>query len=267
MTTVRQLPIALLLAAFQAAAQSPDTFEVASIKVGDPLNPGTSYRLEPGGGIKIEGASFKSLVVFAYDLREFQLKGATGWMTSERYTILAKGVIDGGPADYHSMNDEQRKQMGALIRRRMQALLAERYQLVVHRETQELPMYALTVAKNGVKMQANVSPDGSPQSMTTGRAIFKAERASSESIARALAGLTGRPVRDETGLQGFFDLKMEWTPDAGAASPDASETKPAESLGPTLFTALQEQLGLKLESKRGPVEILVIDRAERASEN
>jgi uncharacterized protein (TIGR03435 family) len=248
-------------------AQSPDTFEVASIKPSDPLKPGTSFRLEPGGGIKTEGTSLKSLIQYAYDLRDFQLSGATGWIASERYVILAKGAITDGPADFRQMDDEQQKAFVALVRKRLQSLLAERFQLTVHTQTKQLPIYALVVAKNGPKLQPNQSPDGSVRSMAMGRAMLKATRANMEGIAQALAGLTGRPVRDETGLQGFFDFKMEWTPDAPAAAPDAVEKRPVESVGPTVFTALQEQLGLKLESKKGPVEIVVIDRAEHPSEN
>jgi bla regulator protein BlaR1 len=249
-----------------AFAQPPETFEVASINLGDPLQSGTSYRTEPGGSLKVEGATLKSLILFAYDLREFQLQGATGWMTADRYTILAKGEMPGGPQTYQQMNDAQRKAAAALIRKRLQALLAERFQLATHRETKDLPLYAVVVAKDGVKMQPNTSPDGSPQSMTTGRGIFKAERASPDQIAQALAGLTRRPVQDHTGLQGFYNLKMEWTPEAAAAAPGSDE-RPVETSGPSLFTALQEQLGLKLESRKGPIEILIIDRAERPSAN
>jgi uncharacterized protein (TIGR03435 family) len=257
----------IAIGAASAIAQSPDTFEVASIKPSDPLKPSISFRLEPGGGIKTEGTSLKSLVQYAYDLRDFQLSGAAGWIASERYVVLAKGTIADGPADFRQMNDEQQKAFVALVRKRLQNLLAERFQLAVHTQTKQLPIYALVVAKNGPKLQPNHSPDGSVRSMTTGRSLFKATRANMEGIAEALAGLTGRPVRDETGLRGFFDFKMEWMPDAPAAAPDAVEKRPAETVGPTIFTALQEQLGLKLESKKGPVEILVIDRAEHPSEN
>lgn len=255
-----------LLVSLCGFGQSPETFDVAAIKLGDPLSNGTSFRFEPGASLQVEGASLKSLIQFAYDLREFQLAGATGWITTERYNIRAKGEIVEGPPDYRQMNDAQRKTMSALIRKRLQALLAERFQLTVHKETKEFPMYGLVVAKNGVKMQPNTSPDGSPQSMSMGRSAFRATRASADAIAQSLAGMVGRPVKDETGLTGFFDFKMEWTPDANPNPGTNNEERP-DNLGPTLFTALQEQLGLRLVSRKGPVEILVIDRAERASEN
>jgi bla regulator protein blaR1 len=255
------------MAASAVVAQSPNTFEVASIRLGDPLQSGTSFELKPAGGIKIQGASLKSLLLFAYDLREFQLSGAKGWMASERYTILAKGVMIDGPADYRHMNDQQQKAMAALIRKRLQMLLADRFQLAVHSQTKELPIYALVAAKNGPKMEPNLSPDGSVQSMSTGLTMLKAKRASTEEIASALASIVGRPVIDQTGLKGFYDLKVEWTPDAAASAPGVLEEKPAANSGPTLFTALQEQIGLKLESRKGPVETLVVDRAERPSDN
>lgn len=262
------LAIVLVQAATPALFSQPaDTFEVASIKLGDPLANGTSYRFQPGASLQVEGASLKSLIQFAYNLRDFQLSGASGWMTSDRYTILAKGQPGDGPAEYMKMNDQQRKAAAALIRKRLQMLLAERFQLVVHNETRQLPVYALVAARNGHKLKPNLSPDGSPQSMSQGRAMFKATRASMEGIAQGLSDITGRPVLDETGIQGYFDFEMKWTPDAAAAAPDAAERPPAEVVGPTIFTALQEQLGLKLESKKGPVAILVIDRAERPSEN
>ena len=252
------------------AAQSPETFEVAAIKPDDPMNPGTSYRFEPGGSIRIDGATLQNLVQFAYDLRDFQLTGAKGWMTTEKFAIHAKGTIAEGPADFRNMNDQQRRDVGILIRKRMQALLAERFQLAVHRETKEMPVYALVVAKGGSKLKPNESPDGSNQSMTANRTMLKATRATVERIANALAGMTGRPVRDETGLKGYYDFELKWTQDVGPPGPGAggSEERPAaEATGPTLFTAVQEQLGLKLESRKGPVEIVAIDRAERPSEN
>jgi bla regulator protein blaR1 len=259
--------LAALLLSVAAFAQGPDTFEVASIKLGDPLSTnGTYFSYQPGAGLKVEGANLQSLIQYAYDLREFQLSGATGWMKSDRYSILAKGVLDEGPVEYLKMNDAQRKTAFVLIRKRLQALLADRFQLVVHKETKELPVYALVLAKGGSKLTVNDSPDGSPQSMMTNRNAFEAKRASPDSIAQGLSSIVSRPVHDETGLKGFYDFKIKWTPDAPPAAPGAADKAP-ELSGPTLFTALQEQLGLKLESRKGPVEVVIIDRAAHPSEN
>jgi uncharacterized protein (TIGR03435 family) len=260
---VKSVALALLCLG-AAAAQGPDTFEVASIKLGDPLSGGTSMGFQNGAGFKLENGTLKQIIQYAYDLRDFQLTGVSGWMTSERYNILAKGALDEGPSTYLAMNDKQREAGFALIRKRLQHLLADRFHLVVHTETRELPIYALVVAKGGVKMQPNTSPSGAGTSMTRGRAMYQGTRVSLDQIAENLAIITGRPVRNETGLTGFYDLKMQWTPDAATGVPDAAAEV---ATGPTLLTAVQEQLGLKLEAKKGPVEIMVVDRAERPTEN
>jgi uncharacterized protein (TIGR03435 family) len=248
-----------------ASAQPADTFEVASVKP-DPESPHTSFSIEPGGSLKIEGATLRHLIQYAFEFREFQVSGLSGWMTAERYTILAKGTLSDGPAGYSDMNDRQRTAVRALIRKRLQRLLAERFLLTTHTETRQLPIYALVVARNGHKLTPNLSPDGSIQSAVRTPSMLKGERSSLASIAQSLSEATGRPAHDETGLPGYYDFKMEWTPDA-APAPPGSELKPPENAGPTLFTALQEQLGLKLEAKKGPVEVLVIDHVERPSDN
>jgi bla regulator protein blaR1 len=255
------LPLLLLAV---AAAQTPDTFEVASIKPGDPLANGMSINYPPGGGIRMENCTLRMMVGFAWGLRDFQLSGGTGWIESERYHVLAKGAPTEGPADFRNMTDKQREAAAALIRGRLRKLLQERFQLEVHTETKELPIYALVVAKGGSKLKPNTSPDGSPGGVMINGHRLEATRLQMDRFAESLSGMMRRTVRNETGLEGFFDLKLEWTPDAAPGAPD----KPAEAAtGPTLLTALQEQLGLKLESKKGPVEILVIDRAERPTEN
>jgi uncharacterized protein (TIGR03435 family) len=133
----------------------------------------------------------------------------------------------------------------------MQALLAERFKLTVHREARELPMYALTVAKGGAKVTTREhtgsmgqNPFGMP-----GRGVLVGTEVTAEMLAKALANQLGRSVQDATGLKGVFDFKLEWSPDQTAE-------------GASLFTAIQEQLGLRLEARKGPVEVLVIDRVE-----
>jgi len=250
-----------------AAAQGPDTFEVASIKLGDTLANGTSMGFANGAGFKMENGTLRQIIQYAYDLRDFQLTGVSGWMISERYNILAKGVLDEGPSTYLAMNDQQREAASALIRKRLQKLLADRFQLVIHRETRELPIYALVVAKGGVKMQPNTTPSTNGTTMTRGRAMYRGTRASLAQITESLAAITGRPVHDETGLTGFYDAKLDWTPDMVAGAPDAPDKPVETAAGPTLLTAVQEQLGLKLEAKKGPVEIVAVDHAERPTEN
>src|SRR5262249_11085264 len=147
-----------VLAAMTAApmlAQVPDTFEVASIKLSVLDGSGTTFAPQPGGGLRVGGASLKSLIKYAWDLRDFQLSGTSGWREPADSDIMSKGGgLGPGPQAYMDMNDAQRKAMFEVIRKRLQALLGERFQLTVHRETKDLPMYALVVAKNGVKMKS-----------------------------------------------------------------------------------------------------------------
>jgi uncharacterized protein (TIGR03435 family) len=258
--------VSLLCAVVPAApAQPSETFEVASVKLGDPLANGTSYGFQTGAGLKVENATLKSIILYAYDIRDFQLSGATGWVTSERFSILAKGDHVEGPARYQELSYEQRKTMTALVRKRLQALLAERFQLAIHHETKELPIYALVVGKNGVKMKPT-DPSVNMSNSSMGPGMFRAQMSTVDALAQGLASLLGRPVKNETALDGFYDFNMAWTPDAPAAAggPDA---KPVEAVGPTLLTAVQEQLGLKLETRKGPVDVIILDRAQRPSEN
>ena len=151
-----------------------------------------------------------------------------------------------------------------------QTLLADRFQLKTHRETKELPVYAVTVGKNGPKL-SKADPAGKGTQMSMGRGQLKAKKASIEQLAKLLGNQLGRTVLDKTGLAGDFDFELTWTPDVtgplGPKEGGVDGPPPVDPGGPSIFTAIQEQLGLKLESQKGPVEILVIDSVERASEN
>lgn len=191
----------------------PPTFEVASIKPAKPGQIGTTSKVGPGGTLFINNYTLKHLVMNAYGLPDFQVSGAMGWMTSEAYDIVA--TLDRVESEPTRRSEQTRL--------RLQALLADRFQLRFHRETKEVPVYALVLAK-------------------------------------ALSRELGRPVEDHTGLTAAFDFKLKWTPDFAAPESGRSDA-------PSLFTALQQQLGLRLESRKGPVEIIVIDRAAKPSEN
>jgi len=148
----------------------------------------------------------------------------------------------------------------------LKTLLADRFQLRLRRESKELPVYALVVGKNGPKFH---EADGAtPGGMNYGRGRITARKASMEDFAKRLESELGRTVVNRTALKGDFAFEMEWIPDTGQPlgllGPSPA---PADTSGPSVFTALQEQLGLKLEPQKGPVEILVIDHAEKPSEN
>ncbi|HXJ39327.1 MAG TPA: TIGR03435 family protein [Bryobacteraceae bacterium] len=159
---------------------------------------------------------------------------------------------------------------GEIMKQMIQSLLRERFHLVIHKETQEAPVYALVIGKNGPKMKASAPEARGPMTqMGVGRlTVVQGEMAD---LARSLIGPLGRSVIDDTGIKGSYDLKLEWTPDSGppAGPPEGAERREVSisADGPLIFTAIQEQLGLKLEPRRGPVEFYIIDRAEKPGEN
>ncbi|HEV8416751.1 MAG TPA: TIGR03435 family protein [Bryobacteraceae bacterium] len=260
---LRRATLALLLI-YPGFAQL--TFEVASIKPSNPDTQGGFIQFMPGGGLKMTNIPLRTMITFAYDVRDFQVSGGPGWIGTERLDLIARPdrtTVD-GPVDFANMNDGQRKTMRDQIAERLRALLADRFQLVVHKETKDQPIYALVVSKNGAKLQ-ETKETGTQQRMMTNRGRSEGHAIPIAMLAQNLSGLMGRPVVDKTGLTGKYDFVLEWTPDLGAAGPDGANS-PAPS-GPTIFTALQEQLGLKLEAQKGPVENIVIDRAEKPSEN
>ncbi len=250
---------------FDAASQSderlPAVFEVASIRPADPSRRGMSIHLAPGGRYEAAGMSLKLLVENAFDLHDFQVYGGPAWVTSAKYDILAKGP-DGD-------SSETAKQRRA-VRQRLQSLLADRFQFKCHTVTKNLPIYAMVIAKGGPKL-ARVN-DNDMSSMTMGGRQLSAEAVSMPLLAENLSSLVKRVVQDRTGLPGQYRLTLQWTPDdvqtvAAGVSQGANQTLSSGADSPSIFTAMQEQLGLKLEPRKGPVEILVIDHVEKPSEN
>lgn len=236
---------ASLLFVGMASGQSPHSFEVASIhrNLSGSLN--TGIRTSEGGRLSITNASLKTLIRNAYGILSFQLAGEPSWIDTEMYDIEAKAETAGEipPAEFKML---------------LQSLLADRFHLKVHWETRESTVYALLVDKGGPKFRAS-SGDLKP-SMNTRKGAEKAQMTGTAETMAVLAGnlgnQLGRFAVDKTGLTGNYDFTLEWDLQASA-----------DSTGPSLFTALKEQLGLKLESQKGPVELLVIDAAEKASEN
>jgi uncharacterized protein (TIGR03435 family) len=236
------------------AAPRP-AFDVVSIKhtQGQPVNSG--FRRAAGGVLNATNVSVRILIEYAYDVRDDQISGGPAWLDSERYEVLAK---PGGDADSAGKS-------ASLIKLRTQSLLADRFHLVLRRETKELPVLALTVAKNGPKGPRE-STGSTPDFVWNGHHL-NCRRISMAMFAKEfLAHQTGRSVTDKTGIAGEFDFTLDWIPDDAAAgtSADAGATN---MQFPPFFVALQEQLGLKLEQQKGPVEILVIEHAERPAEN
>jgi uncharacterized protein (TIGR03435 family) len=183
----------------------------------------------------------KQLLQLAFDVKGFQIAGGPGWLDAARYDIVA---TTGKPGD---IDDRELRPM-------LQALLADRFALKFHRETRELTVYSLAVAKNGPKLTAHQGAGNSSSSSSSG--YMSATKATMTMLASRLERQLGRTVADHTGLAGEYDYRLSWVPDQAA-----------DSMGPSIFTALEEQLGLRLDSAKGPVEIIVIESAEKPSAN
>jgi len=232
---------AMIFASLLLVFQAPLEFEVVSVKPSAPGS-GMSIGYQPGRFFA-RNITLGSLIANAFNLRAFQIEGGPGWMNSDRFDIEARL-----PANTNG------RQGGAML----QALLVDRFQLKFHRETRQMPIYALIVGKSGPKMTPARDADGT-MIRGTGAGQMEFQKTSMQSLAQNLAGNMDRLVLDRTGLTGEFNFKLEWNPDLTAANADLGR--------PTIFTAVQEQLGLRLESERGPVEILVIDGAARPPAN
>jgi uncharacterized protein (TIGR03435 family) len=228
-------------------------------------------QLVPGGGLNMTNIPLRTMIALAYGVREFQVSGGPGWIGSERFDVTARvdAAAAKGQEDLAKMPEGQFKTVRDQSNDRLRALLADRFQLVAHKETREQPIYALVVSKNGPKLQEAKGAEAK-QGMNTGRGRSEAFGVPMQILVQVLSNITGRPVIDKTGLTGKYDFVLEWTPDAADARAQGfgdGVTTPAPAPGPTIFTALQEQLGLRLEAQKGPVQNIVIDRAEKPSEN
>jgi uncharacterized protein (TIGR03435 family) len=260
-------------------------YDAVSIKPNKPEGDRIMIRIQTGGDrYAASGISLKGLIQYAYNLKmEDQISGVTGPVSNARFDIEAKIDEDTVAALKKLSNDEGNAQRRLL----MQAMLADRFKLKVHHETKELPIYSLVVAKGGSKLKdadpndtyANgiKGPDGVAHAgvMRMSNGTLTAQGIPISNLVNNLSLQLHRQVVDKTELTGKYDITLKWTPDDnhGAAGPadnhgaaTPADVSTADS-GPSIFTALQEQLGLKLEPTKGPVETIVVDHVEMPSEN
>ena len=261
---------ALILAAGGMFALSPpthpefDAFEVATIKPAVPGSPGRWIKMESANRFHAKNHTLKSLIEAAYNLTPRAISGGPSWVDSERYEILAET-----PGDVRPSLDEQM----SMLRK----LLADRFKLTFHREQKEFSVYALTVAKIGPKLkESTASPDATPEGPPPLVFVLSPEgiwlpgrNATMSELASVFQrAALDRPVIDKTGISGRYDFDLKWTPDETQFDGNAVKVPgAADSDKPDLFAAMQQQLGLKLEATKGPIEALVIDRIERPSDN
>jgi len=220
-------------------SQQASIFETASIKPAAPDGHGETRRYA-GGRFTATGITLKALIQRAWDIKDFQITGGPGWVNSELFDVIAKAPANGAVS-------------GAELNQMIQAMLRERFRLEIHRETKDMPIYSLVIAKSGPKLTPTIA---AMQTWSRGNGSLVGTKVPMDMLAGdLLESQLRRVVVDHTGIPGEFDINLKWTPDN------------ADEAGVSLFTAIQEQMGLRLESTRGPVEMLVIDRAEKPSEN
>jgi uncharacterized protein (TIGR03435 family) len=241
-----------LIAALASAALCQE-FEAVSVKPNKSINYSSSFTTDPGR-LTAMNVSLKDLIVRAYGVQDFQVEGPD-WLGSERFDVSAT---------FPQPPSKDKEKSAAAFGAMMQAMLADRFQLMVHRELKTRPVYGLMVGKSGIKFKKAPESDCGSHSRKVSGNHYVGTCVSMDSFAAFLA--TRRrdlpvdlPVLDMTGLNGFYNLTLDWVREPAVGDSQA---------GVTLLVALQEQLGLKLETRSAPIEIVVVDHAQRApSEN
>ena len=259
------LPFAV---AQQPAAARPEpcvagarpSFDVVSVK---PIETNSHSSTVHGGpdGMMLGGA-LRRMILYAYNLHDFQLMGGPDWIATSTWEVHGKD--DAPDPDASKLNEAERKALNERRMQQVQSLLMDRFKFKCHMTTKELPIYELVVAKGGMKLKETAADQAKRDSTSInghGQQMHAtATGLSTERIAALLGSEVDRLVVDKTGLTGRYDLTLDWVHDAQEESADMAS-------GPTLFTALEEQLGLKLQPAKGPVPVLVIDSAEKPGED
>jgi uncharacterized protein (TIGR03435 family) len=241
-----------------AAAAATPQFDVASIHPHIPEPHERSHIISENGSFTTINIDLKSIMQWAYKLPESRIIGGPPWLGTARWDIEARAenALD-AQKNYDRVAAQLEKQ------RMVQALLADRFKLVTHTETRELPIYNLVVAKSGAKF-LDAKAEGAKFDRWDDRLELRGGDDTVAVLAEQLAEALGRVVVDTTGIRGGYMIKLTWTPDdrATQSSSTTGDTPP-----PSIFTALEEQLGLKLESAKEPVPVLVVDHVEQPTQN
>jgi uncharacterized protein (TIGR03435 family) len=236
---------AICAAALGQESAPPAAFEVATVKPAAPNQPG--FNIEPGPDtLTMRNVTLRQAIQFAYRLHEYQMSGGPKWVDSDGYDIVGKTDDSLRPLGFTDRTDRLR----AMLRK----LLAERFQLSMRREMKDVPAYSLSIAKNGFRL-AKIEPGGPKR--TYGRPDqLVANGATISEFVALLEARFQQPVIDHTGLEGLYNFSVQYAPENAPDSPY-----------PSIFTAMQEQCGLKLERAAAPAETFAIERVERPAEN
>jgi len=241
------------------AADAKPSFEVATIKPSQPDRPGKGFRVQ-GSHFNTINTTLADLIKFSYGVQDKQIIGAPAWAETDKFDIEAQPDVPGAP------NKDQVSMM-------VQKLLADRFQLKFHKETKELPAYVLTASKTGQKMKKSDSEEALPGLFFTNisPATLNVRNATMDDVCHLFqSAVLDRPVVDQTAITGKWNFQLKWTADEsqfggmGVKVPPPSDAADAP---PPLFTAIQEQIGLKLDAGKAQVEVLVVDKAEKPSAN
>jgi uncharacterized protein (TIGR03435 family) len=242
---IAKLIASVLLSTF--AAHSQPAYEVASIKPSPPDQPGT-HMSNDASRLMLHNATLKYCIQTAYRLQDFQLSGGPKWLDSDHYDIEGKASAAASHTALLGM---------------LQTLLADRFQLQFHRETRLAPGYALLPAKSGTRLP-KPKFEGRTPGNSWGGSMVRGTNQTMAGLTEALSHALERPVVDETGYKEPFDYHLTWAPNRAPTAPGDGGSSDA---GPSIFAVIQEQLGLKLEARRVPVEVVIIDRAEKPAAN
>jgi uncharacterized protein (TIGR03435 family) len=271
-----------------SASPAPSAvFEAASIKPQAPSSDGsirTMLQYPPNGRLTAAGATVKTLICIAYGLSDFQVLGGPNWIEEDRYDVQASP----GSALEEQMQKMKSEENTLVKRQMLQALLTDRFKLTLHHDTKELPIYALVVARSGPKLQETKPDDANPETANApahpgnrGRmrmsydataVVITASGMSMDGLAHQLASQLNSTVKNQTALNGIYDFTLRFTPDEArmdASGPGSSggAASLSDNGGTSIFAAVQDQLGLKLESKKGPVEVVIVDHVDKPSDN
>lgn len=267
------IPVAIGVLRAQTLPPPPEyTYEVVSIRPADPNERRSLFGPGPQGGMRAQNVAVVQILTFAYEVPASLLADVPNWAKTERFdvTFTPDREENFGP-------NTPRDQIAGVFsrqRQRMQAVLRDRFGLVLRAESREVPLYSLTIAKGGAKLTP-AATDGAGRKMMMSPGRITAADADMKMLTSLLSNQLGRPVVDETGLEGKYDFVVEWTPDRpmappGPGGPGGPAEPPAAGDaggGGSIFTALAEQLGLKLDSGKGPASVLVVEKIEKPEAN
>jgi uncharacterized protein (TIGR03435 family) len=256
------LSTALLAQEFDVASIKPSAPPDTTYTIGGDSYAPKSFHFTPGGGLQTTGSTLRDLIVTAYGVRPDQIQGVPPWAAVDRYDVTAK--MTEGEGDPATLTDAERQKWTEGIRLRTRALLASRFNLAVHMETREFAIYELHVDKNGPKADALKESNATSGTSFLGNQII-GKGGDMRDVALTLGSVLQKTVVDKTGLTGRYDFTLRWATEQLSLVP-GTPTGDADRF-PSIFTALREQLGLRLDSTKGPLEVLVIDRAEKPSGN